>query len=49
MAIQTEVLQFTVDATAEDAWTVVLAFLGTPVRARLTTYSQCHFLDVYFP
>ena len=48
-AVQTEATEFDLDTTAEEAWAVVLAFLGTPVKARLTTFPQYHFLDVYFP
>ena len=37
------------DNDAVASWELVMQFLGTPVKARLTSFPQCQFLDLYFP
>ena len=38
-----------VKAMVVGSWELILQFLGTPQRARLTTMPNHHFLDLYFP
>ena len=47
-AIQTTVVEFPVHVTQKDAWEAGNQLLGKPVTARLTSYSQMQFLDVYY-
>ena len=36
-------------ASVVGSWELVMQFLGTPQKARLTTMPNHHFLDIYFP
>ena len=47
--IQTEATEFEVSDETNADWETVLAFLGRPSRARLTSFPNCQCLDLYFP
>ena len=47
-AVQTEIRDFVVDPIYKETWQAGLELLGKPLTARLTTFSQKQFLDVYY-
>ena len=49
VGIQTEATEFEVANPESKEWETVLAFLGKPQRARLTSFPNCQCLDLYFP
>ena len=47
-AVQSEIRCFDVPAKFVDAWNTGLETLGRPQVARLTTFEQMQYLDIYF-
>ena len=46
--IQTSTANFPIEEKYQDAWDYGLQLLGRPLTARLTSYSNCQYLDVYY-
>ena len=47
-AIQSKATIFDVDKYCEDIWATGVTYFGTPECARLTSFAQHQFLDIYF-
>ena len=46
--IQTTTSEFPVDPKYQSAWNYGLELLGRPLSARLTSYSNAQYLDIYY-
>ena len=47
-AVQTVMSEFPVDAKYAEIWEYGLELLGRPLTARLTSYPNSQYLDIYF-